>query len=133
MLEKKLINLEGSFYSNSPYSQAVSYGSLLFVSGMISKDMETGKPTSGSIEEETEQVIKNIQTILNQAGSSLECVLQMTVYLTDPKYFDGMNSVFRKYFPTEKPTRSTVGVQLMRSGIKVEIDVISYIPENKSS
>ena len=124
---KKVIEVKGAAPTKAPYSPAISFSSLLFISGTVSKDLKSSEPRLGTIEEETEQVLKNIETILNEAGSSPDCVLKTTVFLTNMKDFSGMNEVFKKHFPGEKPTRSTVGVALA-GDYKVEIEAIAYIP-----
>jgi 2-iminobutanoate/2-iminopropanoate deaminase len=125
--EKQVISVKGADAPASPLSPAISYGNLIFVSGTVSMDLVTRKPLPGTIEEETEQVIKNIETLLKQAGSSLDCVLKVTVFLPDIKDFAKMNGVYRKYFPNMPPARSTVGIQLAGPS-KVEIEAIAYKP-----
>jgi 2-iminobutanoate/2-iminopropanoate deaminase len=124
---KKVILIEGVTPPTAPISLAVSFGSLLFISGQVSKDLKTGEPRLGTIEEQTEQVLKNIETILNGADSSPDCVLKTTVFLRDMKDFPKMNEVYKKHFPGDKPTRSTVGVALA-GDYKVEIEAIAFIP-----
>jgi len=127
MGERRTVEIQGTVPLDVPVARAVSYGSLVFVSGTCSMDMETGQLLLGSIEEETEQVLKNIEAILKEAGSSLNCVLKTTVFLTDTKYFDGMNRVFKRYFSEQKPARTTVGIQFP-GDFKIEIEAIAYIP-----
>jgi len=127
MVEKKVIHVEGAATPTAPLSPAVSFGSLVFISGQVSRDLKTGDPHLGTIEEETEQVLKNIANILKQADSSPSCVLKTTVFLRDMKDFPKMNEIYSKHFPGEKPTRSTVGAALAGE-YKVEIEAIAFIP-----
>ena len=127
--KKHVIPQKGSENMNvPPFSRAVCYGSLVFVSGTVSQDLETHKPLLGTIEFETEQVIKNIEVILKAVGSSLDCVLKTQVFLTDVKNFQQMNAVYRKFFSQDPPARSTIGIQLA-GDYKVEIEAIAFIPE----
>ena len=111
-----------------PLSRAVCYGSLVFVSGTVSEDIETRKPLLGTIESETEQIIKNIEVILKAVGSNLDCVLKTQVFLSDTKYFQQMNDVYRKFFPHDPPARSTIGIKLA-GDYKLEIEAVAFIPE----
>ncbi len=128
MLQKRVIQVEQTASRNLPLSEGITFGSLVFVSGTVSYDMDTGEPLFGTVEQETEQVIKNIQRVLQAAGSDLECVLKTTVFLTNRTYFDSMNAVYRKYFETKAPARSTLIVDLA-ADFKVEIEAVAYISE----
>ena len=127
-MKKEVITIPGAENPSSPLSLAVSYGSLIFVSGTVSVDLLTRKPLPGTIEEETERVLKNIETILEQAGSSLSCVLKSQVFLPDIGDFQRMNAVYRRFFPDQPPARSTVGIRLA-GDFKVEIEVVAFKPE----
>lgn len=105
-----------------PYSQGILSNNYVFVAGQRPQD-PVSKEIKQGIEEQTEQVIKNIEAILNEAGLKLEDVVRTTVYLSDIKYFDAMNSVYKKMFRPPYPARTTMGVQLR--GIDVEIDAIA--------
>ena len=128
MNTKKAIQIPGAAPLKAPISPAVSFDSLLFISGQVSMDLMTGESKPGTIEEETEQVLKNIEALLEEAGSSPDCVLKTTVFLPNMSDFPKMNEVFKKHFPGDKPTRSTVGATLAGE-YKVEIEAIAYIPE----
>ena len=121
----KVIEIPGSAPSAAPLSPGRCFGDLVFTSGQVSKDLMTGKTMAGSIEEETEQVLKNVKTVLEAAGSSMECVLKTTVFLVNKDDFQAMNKVYEKFFPGAKPGRSTVMVGLVGS-YKVEIEAIAY-------
>lgn len=86
-MKKKTIEIPGTKALNVPIARAVSFGQLLFISAIAPTDIKTGKLLLGRIEEETEQVLKNLQVTLKEGGSSLECVLKTTVYLADIKDF----------------------------------------------
>ncbi len=128
MKKKQLIKVKGSAEMQVPLSPALAYGELLFLSGQVAKDMITDKPLTGSIEQETEEVLKNIESLLKEAGSSLDCVLKTTCFLTNRDDFAKFNQVYSKFFSGMKPTRSTVIVTLA-GDFKVEIEAIAYIPQ----
>lgn len=105
-----------------PYSQGISAGDFVFVSGQRPVDPVTGDLREG-IKAQTEQVIKNIETVLAEGGCTLADIVRSTVYLSDIKYFAEMNEVYKEMVPQPYPARSTFGVELR--GILVEIDVIA--------
>ncbi len=112
-----------------PYSPGVILERLIFVSGQGAVDPATGKLSGPDIESQTEQVLKNIATILEAAGSSLKHVLRCGVFLTDIGEFPRMNTVYARMFGENRPARTTVQVSSLPSpGLKVEIDAIAYIP-----
>lgn len=105
-----------------PYSQGIMTEQFVFVSGQRPVDPDTGELKNG-IKAQTEQVIRNIESVLKEAGCTLEDIVRSTVYLSDVAYFDDMNEVYCSMLPTPYPARSTFGVQLR--GILIEIDVIA--------
>ncbi len=108
-----------------PYSQAIKANGFLFISGQVCFDPATGNLISGGIQEQTEQVIKNLSAILQAAGSGLERVVRTTVYLKNMSEFAQMNEVYGKFFPSAPPARSTVEVARLPKDVAVEIDVIA--------
>jgi 2-iminobutanoate/2-iminopropanoate deaminase len=112
-----------------PYSPGVIFQNLVFVSGQGAVDPATGELVGQDVETQTAQVLKNIASILEQAGSSMEHVLRCGVFLTDIAEFSRMNAVYAKMFGDNRPARTTVQVSaLPRPGLKVEIDAVAYIP-----
>jgi len=112
-----------------PYSPGVTFGKLVFVSGQAGRDPATGKLAGDSVEVQTEQVLKNIATILAAAGSSMQHVIRCGVFLVDMKEFPKMNEVYARAFGSHRPARTTVEVSgLPGQGLRVEIDAIAYIP-----
>jgi 2-iminobutanoate/2-iminopropanoate deaminase len=107
-----------------PYSQAVSTGALLFVSGQIPLDPETGKLIEGDIEQRTEQILKNIEAIAWQAGTDLSQVIKTTVFLTDLSVFQRFNAAYAQFFGSCPPARSTVQVAALPLGSDIEIEAI---------
>ncbi|HEV2989687.1 MAG TPA: RidA family protein [Candidatus Angelobacter sp.] len=108
-----------------PYSQAIKTNGFVFISGQVCFDPATGNLISGGIQEQTEQVIKNLSAILQAAGSGLDRVVKTTVYLKNMAEFAQMNEVYAKFFPSPPPARSTVEVARLPKDVSVEIDVIA--------
>jgi 2-iminobutanoate/2-iminopropanoate deaminase len=109
-----------------PYSQAVAYKDLIFLSGQIPINPETGNVNAITIEAQTEQVMKNLRAVLIAAGSDLTKVLKCTVYLVDLQDFTKFNLVYGSYFSGLPPARSTVQVTKLPRDSKLEIDAIAY-------
>lgn len=107
-----------------PYSQAVTVGNLVFTSGQIPLNPATGTIEASSIEEQTEQVCKNLAEVLKAAGSDLTKAVKTTCFLADINDFTAFNGVYARYF-TEKPARSCVAVKELPKGALVEVEVIA--------
>ena len=111
-----------------PYSPGMVYGNLVFVSGQAGRDPATGA-LAEDVTAQTEQVLKNIATILEAAGTSLQHVLRCGVFLVDMTEFPKMNEVYARAFGSHRPARTTVEVSgLPGPGLRVEIDAVAYIP-----
>jgi 2-iminobutanoate/2-iminopropanoate deaminase len=108
-----------------PYSQAVISGGLLFCSGQIGLDPQTGELVAGGIEAQTEQVLKNLLAVLKEAKMGPENVVKSTVYLADFGDFGKMNEVYARQFAKDPPARTTIEAGALPKGAKVEIDVIA--------
>ena len=107
-----------------PYSQAIISGNLVFTSGQIAIDPNTGTVTAQGIEEQTEQVCKNLEAVLNAAGASLGSAIKTVCFLQDMGDFAAFNAVYGKYF-TNKPARSCVAVKTLPKNVLVEVEVIA--------
>ncbi|HKB10997.1 MAG TPA: Rid family detoxifying hydrolase [Vicinamibacterales bacterium] len=111
-----------------PYSPGMNFDRLIFVSGQGGVDPATGT-IAADIEAQTEQVLKNVQAILQAAGSDLQHVLRCGVFLLDIGEFAKMNAVYARMFGDHRPARTTIGVAaLPGDGLRVEIDAIAYTP-----
>ena len=113
-----------------PYSQAIKTqlsdsASMVFVSGQIAIDPDSGEIVSGSADGQIEQVIKNIEEVLKAAGSSLEDIVKNTLYLTNMDDFTSVNKVYEKYFSTKPPARACVEVSVLPKNVVVEMDSIA--------
>lgn len=107
-----------------PYSQAISTGELVFTSGQIALDPETGAMVAGGVKEQADRACKNLAAVLEAAGSSLDKVIKTTCYLSDMADFAEFNEVYAQYF-TGKPARSCVAAKALPKGALVEIEVIA--------
>ena len=107
-----------------PYSQAVVAGELIFTSGQIALNPETGLLEGETVTEQTHRVCRNLQAVLNAAGSSLKHTLKTVCYLSDMADFAAFNEVYAQYF-TEKPARSCVAAKALPKGALVEVEVIA--------
>jgi 2-iminobutanoate/2-iminopropanoate deaminase len=111
-----------------PYSPGIVAGNFVFVSGQAGRDPATGLLPDG-VEAQTEQALRNIETILKAAGSSLSQVVRCGVFLVDIAEFPKMNAVYARAFGTHRPARTTVEVSdLPGAGLRVEIDAIAIVP-----
>ena len=114
-------------FRGAPYSQAIKTGGLVFVSGQISLLPDHADVVGSTIQEQTEQIMKNLAAILAAAGSDLGRLIKTTVYLTNLDDFQGMNEVYARHVGDRPPARSTVQISGLPSGALVEIEAIAHI------
>jgi 2-iminobutanoate/2-iminopropanoate deaminase len=124
-MSKQQISTKSGASPIGAYSQGLRVGDFLFVSGQGPLDPATGKIVGETVEEQTERVLENIKAILAAADATMADVVKVSAHLSDLALFDQYNKVYATYFPDPKPTRTTVGSQLL--GILVEIDAIAYV------
>ncbi len=129
---KQALNPKSGPKPIGPYNQAIKVGDFLFCSGQIPINPNTGQLVEGDIQVQTTQVIENIKSILQSAGLNLENVVKTTVYMTDLTEFPAMNEVYAKYFGPVYPARTTVQVDDLPRGAKIEIDVIAHFSSTPS-
>ncbi len=122
---KRIINTDKAPKAVGPYSQAVEANGMLFISGQIAVDPKTGVMAVGGIKEQTDQVMKNIAVILDEAGYSFADVIKSTCLLEDMDNFVAMNEVYGKYYPENPPARAAYGVVKLPLGTMVEIETIA--------
>lgn len=122
---KRIIQTAGAPAAIGPYSQAVEVNGTLYISGQIPLDPQTMKIVDGGIQEQTEQVMKNIGAILNEAGYSYSNVVKSTCLLSDMANFKSMNEVYAKYYPENAPARAAFAVKELPMGVLIEIETIA--------
>jgi len=128
MTEKEVIRTDrapGPF-QGAPYNQAIRLGDLVFVAGQLGVSLETGELVGPAIAEQTEQAMRNLAAILEEAGSSLDKLLKTTVFLVDLADFGGMNEVYARHVGERPPARSTIGIAQLPVGARVEIEAIAH-------
>ncbi len=125
-MEMKKIHTEKAPAAVGPYSQAVEVNGMLYTSGQIALDPATGALVGNTIEEQAEQVMKNLTAILEEAGAKPENVVKTLCFLTDINDFAAFNEVYSRYF-TEKPARSCVEVSSLPKGAICEVEVIAVL------
>lgn len=124
---KETISTENAPGAIGPYSQAIKAGNMIFCSGQIPIDVDTGEFVSEDVAEQTEQVLRNLSAVLEAAGTDLSNVVKTTVFLADMNDFVRMNEVYAKFFDEHKPARATVQAAGLPKNAKVEIDCIAVI------
>ena len=124
---KEIIQTEHAPQAIGPYSQAVKANGLIFASGQIPIDPQTGQFVSGGIAEQTEQVLKNLEAVLEAAGSGLVNVVKTTVFLVDMQDFSAMNEVYGRFFKEQPPARATVAAARLPRDARVEIEAIALV------
>ena len=109
------------------YSQAVVYNGLVFVAGQLAVDPRTGEKRLGSIEEQTEQALKNVGEILKAAGSDLSRVLKMTVYISDIGLWGRVNETYARVLGEHRPARAVIPTGELHHGFLIEIDAVAAV------
>ncbi|MCW5913517.1 MAG: RidA family protein [Chitinophagaceae bacterium] len=126
-MNKEIINSNQAPAPIGPYNQAVKAGNLLFLSGQVCMDPETGELKNSSIAEETAQVMKNLDTVLKAAGATFANVVKTTIFLTDMSLFATVNEEYGKHFQGDYPARETVAVKALPRSVNVEISMIASV------
>jgi len=124
---KKIVSTEKSPKAIGPYSQAVIYDGVAYLSGQIPLDPVTGQLVGGDIAVQTERVLENLKALLGACGATLESVLKTTVYLKDMGDFPKMNEVYGRYFAQSPPARATVEAARLPRDVAIEIDAIAVV------
>lgn len=124
---REIVSTEKAPGAIGPYSQAIKTSGMLFCSGQIPIDPETGEFVSNDIAEQTEQVLKNLSAVLEAGGTTLGNVVKTTVFLADMSDFAAMNEVYGRYFNDNKPARATVQAARLPRDARVEIECIAVV------
>ena len=113
-------------FQGAPYSQGIVAGDLVFVSGQLGIDPASGEVVQGGIVEQTEQTMKNLAAVLEEAGSSLANAVMVSIFLVDLGDFQAMNEVYARHLTEPYPARATVQIAALPSGARVEIAVVAH-------
>ena len=124
-MKKTIIQTKMAPAPIGPYNQAVMANGMLFISGQIAINPQSGEIEATTIEEETHQVMKNLQAILAEAGLDFNAVVKTTIFLTDMALFAQVNAIYGTHFVSEAPARETVAVKGLPKGVNVEISMIA--------
>ena len=123
----RIVETSGAPAAIGPYSQAVVLGNLVFCSGQIALDPQSGQVVPGGVDEQTRQVLANLAAVLEAAGSGIGKVVKCTVYLQSMADFPAVNAVYAEVFGAHRPARATVEVSRLPRDVRVEIDAIAGI------
>jgi 2-iminobutanoate/2-iminopropanoate deaminase len=112
-----------------PYSHAVKSSGLIFLSGQVHLDPESGQLVEGSVGDQTRQCLDNLARVAEVAGAKLTDAVRMAIYVTDVSVFAEVNEAYGAYFPSDPPARTTIGVAALPLGAKIEIDAVLAVPD----
>lgn len=132
MSTKVIVETDKAPKAIGPYSQAVGYNGLLFLSGQIAIDPETGELVDGEIEAQTARVMANLSAVLGASGLDFSHVIRSTIYLADMDDFEKVNEIYGRFFDENPPARATVEVSRLPKDVQVEVGMIAAAPEPKT-
>jgi 2-iminobutanoate/2-iminopropanoate deaminase len=127
MVEKIQVHTKKAAEMGGPYSQAVIHENMIYISGQGAVDPATNRLETGTIEKEAKLALENIRIIMEEAGSSMDKILKISVFLSDIRNYGRFNDVYRKYFSEPMPARTCVEVDKLPFGLCIEIDAVGYI------
>ncbi len=126
-MKKTIISTSKAPTAIGPYEQGIKVGSFIFTSGQIPINPKTNELVGGKIEDETKQVLRNLDEVLQAGGSSLDNAVKITVYLKDMSTFSRMNEIYQSFFIQNKPARTCVEVSELPKGVSVEMDAVAFV------
>ena len=126
---RKTVTADGAPEAGGPYTHAVVSNGLVFCSGQVPLDPETGELVVGSIDAMTRRCLDNLSTVAEAAGAQLSDAVRMGIYVTDMNSFKEVNEAYGSYFESDPPARSTVAVVALPLGAQVEIDAVIALPD----
>ena len=127
MEEKRVFQTDKAAVTGGPYSQAIIHNGIIYVAGQGAVDPQTNEIMPGTLEEEAGLALENLRIILEEAGSSLDKVLTITVYLLEIEEYARFNEVYKKYFKENRPARTCIQAGKLPFGTRVEITATAYI------
>ncbi|MFX0016149.1 MAG: RidA family protein [Promethearchaeota archaeon] len=127
-MQKEIIIIDGIKRPTSPFNHVVKAGDILFLSSQLSCDLKTGDIIPGTIKQQTQKALQNVQFLLESSGTSMDNIVKVTIFMKDVNEFNQMNQVYREFFKVgHEPTRVTIQALSPIEGIKIEIEVIAVI------
>lgn len=126
-MQKEIISSSDAPAAIGPYSQAVKTGNMIFLSGQIPLDPQSGEIVGATAAEQCRRILENIGAVLEKAGCSAENVVKTTIFMVDLAEFGAVNAVYGEFFPQNPPARSTVQVSGLPKGVRIEIEVIAVL------
>ena len=123
----KMVATKNALNASGHYSQATVHNNMVYLSGQLAFNPETGEKELGCVTDEATRVLNNLALVLDEAGSSKDKVLKVTVYLSDIQLWDDVNRVYSEFFGEHRPARAMVPCNDLHFGFQVEIDAIAYI------
>ena len=126
-MDKQIIKTSSAPAPIGPYNQAILSGNMIFISGQVCIDPDTGELKNKDIQQETHQVMHNLRAILTEAGLTFNNVVKTTIFITDMHRFSEINEVYGKYFEGDFPARETVQVSALPKFVNVEISMIAVV------
>lgn len=122
---RRVVSTPSAPHALGSYSQAIQTGSMIYTSGQIALDPQTGEMVMGGVEEQTQQVIENLRAVLEAANSGLDLVVKTTCFLADMSDFSAFNEVYSRFFTADPPARSTFAVAGLPRNARVEIELVA--------
>jgi 2-iminobutanoate/2-iminopropanoate deaminase len=126
---RKTVTADGAPAAAGPYSHAVVSNGLVFISGQVHVDPNTGQLVEGTIGEQTRRALENVSIVAAAAGASLADAVRMGIYVTDISTFKDVNEAYGEYFESDPPARSTIGVAALPRGAQVEFEAVVALPD----
>lgn len=126
-MDKKVISTDKAPKAIGPYSQGIVAGNMIFTSGQLAINPETGELVQDDIKKETRQALENLKAVLEEGGATLNDVVKVTLYIKDMNQFGNINEVYEEYFSENKPARSCVEVARLPKDGNVEVEAIAII------
>jgi reactive intermediate/imine deaminase len=127
-MSKTIVSTAGAPAAIGPYSQAVRAGNVVYLSGQIALDPESGQLVDGGIEVQADRALRNLRAVVEAAGGRLEDVVKLTLFLTDLAHFPKVNEIMQAHFTQPYPARSTIGVSALPRGALFEVEAIVVLP-----
>ena len=124
MSDREVITADGAPAAAAAYSHAVRHGDVLYCSGQIALDPESGKLVGENAAEQAERCLRNLEAVCRVSGTGLNRALRLTIYTTELEHFAEINEAYAEFFPSDPPARAAVGVVALPKGARVEIDAV---------